>query len=236
MRHSTIGTPRSTPGYVPPATAPATPAASCSTTSARPARGGLRHGLGFAAPPGVEDWFGYVGSLTKYWGATFSDNGAAVTAGTGPDRLLDQGDQPRRARLRPRREVRPPSLLPHGRPPRAPLLELPRIGHLRPGPAPAGGRQAPTPRSATRSSPSPPRSTSSRSTTSPTGSPPARTSATPAARTSSSACAARPPPCRPSTVASASSSDQLERPASSTTPCSSSPPTTATSSASTAST
>ncbi len=40
--------------------------------------------LGFAAPPGVEDWFGYVGSLTRYWGASFSDNGAPVTAGTGP--------------------------------------------------------------------------------------------------------------------------------------------------------
>ena len=39
---------------------------------------------GFAAPPGVEDWFGYVGSETKYLGATFSDNGTPVVAGTGP--------------------------------------------------------------------------------------------------------------------------------------------------------
>jgi arylsulfatase A-like enzyme len=39
---------------------------------------------GFAAPPGIEDWFGYVGSQTVYTGATFSDNGAPVAAGTGP--------------------------------------------------------------------------------------------------------------------------------------------------------
>jgi arylsulfatase A-like enzyme len=39
--------------------------------------------LGFAAPAGVEDWFGYVGSETRYIGATFSDNGAPVVAGTG---------------------------------------------------------------------------------------------------------------------------------------------------------
>ena len=40
--------------------------------------------LGFAAPPGIEDWFGYVGSTTLYTGATFSDNGAPITAGAGP--------------------------------------------------------------------------------------------------------------------------------------------------------
>ena len=39
---------------------------------------------GYAAPAGVEDWFGYVGSQTIYSGASFSDNGLAVTAGTGP--------------------------------------------------------------------------------------------------------------------------------------------------------
>ena len=38
---------------------------------------------GFAAPPGVEDWYGYVGSQTLYLGATFSDNGTPVVAGTG---------------------------------------------------------------------------------------------------------------------------------------------------------
>ena len=40
--------------------------------------------LGLAPPAGVEDWFGFVGSETKYRGATFSDNGTPVTAGTGP--------------------------------------------------------------------------------------------------------------------------------------------------------
>ena len=38
---------------------------------------------GYAAPPGIEDWFGYVGSQTVYSGAAFSDNGTPVTAGTG---------------------------------------------------------------------------------------------------------------------------------------------------------
>jgi N-acetylglucosamine-6-sulfatase len=41
------------------------------------------HG-GFDAPPGVEDWFGFVGSQTLYRGGTFSDNGTPVAAGTGP--------------------------------------------------------------------------------------------------------------------------------------------------------
>ncbi len=40
-------------------------------------------GAGYAAPPGIEDWFGYVGSQTQYLGANFSDNGAPVVAGTG---------------------------------------------------------------------------------------------------------------------------------------------------------
>ena len=40
------------------------------------------HG-GFDNPPGVEDWFGYVGSAVKYYGVTFSDNGTPVQAGTG---------------------------------------------------------------------------------------------------------------------------------------------------------
>jgi arylsulfatase A-like enzyme len=39
--------------------------------------------LGYAAPAGVEDWFGYVGSQTQYTGATFSDNGTPVVAGPG---------------------------------------------------------------------------------------------------------------------------------------------------------
>jgi arylsulfatase A-like enzyme len=38
---------------------------------------------GYAAPPGVEDWFGYVGSQTTYFGAAFSDNGVATAAGAG---------------------------------------------------------------------------------------------------------------------------------------------------------
>ena len=45
---------------------------------------GYDSALGFAAPPGIEDWFGYVGSTTEYTGATFSDNGAPLIAGTGP--------------------------------------------------------------------------------------------------------------------------------------------------------
>ena len=36
---------------------------------------------GFAAPPGVDDWFGYVGSATHYYGATFSDNGTPLELG-----------------------------------------------------------------------------------------------------------------------------------------------------------
>jgi arylsulfatase A-like enzyme len=39
---------------------------------------------GYAPPPGVEDWFGFVGSQAVYFGAQFSDNGVAQTAGTGP--------------------------------------------------------------------------------------------------------------------------------------------------------
>ncbi len=36
---------------------------------------------GFAPPPGVDYWFGYVGSFTHYYGATFSDNGQPVELG-----------------------------------------------------------------------------------------------------------------------------------------------------------
>jgi N-acetylglucosamine-6-sulfatase len=36
---------------------------------------------GFAPPPGIEDWFGYVGSAVEYYEATFSDNGAPVQLG-----------------------------------------------------------------------------------------------------------------------------------------------------------
>ncbi|MFI5122347.1 MAG: sulfatase-like hydrolase/transferase, partial [Vicinamibacteria bacterium] len=38
---------------------------------------------GLAAPAGIEDWYGYVGSQTVYSGATFSDNGTPILAGTG---------------------------------------------------------------------------------------------------------------------------------------------------------
>ena len=38
---------------------------------------------GFAAPPGIEDWYGYIGSQTLYTGATFSDNGTPAVAGAG---------------------------------------------------------------------------------------------------------------------------------------------------------
>jgi N-acetylglucosamine-6-sulfatase len=38
---------------------------------------------GFAPPPGLDDWFGYVGAATLYHGATFSDNGASVVEGRG---------------------------------------------------------------------------------------------------------------------------------------------------------
>lgn len=43
---------------------------------------GYETDAGFAAPPGIEDWFGYVGSATVYYGATFSDNGAPVQLGS----------------------------------------------------------------------------------------------------------------------------------------------------------
>ena len=39
---------------------------------------------GFANAPGIEDWFGYVGSATLYYGATFSDNGTPVQLGNSP--------------------------------------------------------------------------------------------------------------------------------------------------------
>jgi N-acetylglucosamine-6-sulfatase len=38
---------------------------------------------GLAPPPGVEHWFGYIGSQTLYEGATFSRNGGPVTLGRG---------------------------------------------------------------------------------------------------------------------------------------------------------
>lgn len=38
---------------------------------------------GLDAPPGLDDWFGYLGAPTIYNGATFSDNGTQVTEGTG---------------------------------------------------------------------------------------------------------------------------------------------------------
>ena len=41
------------------------------------------HG-GLDNPGGLDDWYGYVGAETKYYGATFSDNGTAHVAGTGP--------------------------------------------------------------------------------------------------------------------------------------------------------
>lgn len=37
---------------------------------------------GLAAPPGLDDWYGLVGSQTLYYGATFSDNGTPVPYGT----------------------------------------------------------------------------------------------------------------------------------------------------------
>lgn len=39
--------------------------------------------LGLDPPAGVDDWFGYVGGATLYTGATFSDNGVPVAAGSG---------------------------------------------------------------------------------------------------------------------------------------------------------
>jgi N-acetylglucosamine-6-sulfatase len=39
---------------------------------------------GLAAPPGLDYWYGFVGSQALYWNATFSDNGTPVTAGSGP--------------------------------------------------------------------------------------------------------------------------------------------------------
>ncbi|MQA75838.1 MAG: sulfatase-like hydrolase/transferase [Solirubrobacterales bacterium] len=38
---------------------------------------------GLAAPPGIDHWFGYVGSQTLYQGATLSRNGTPVTLGGG---------------------------------------------------------------------------------------------------------------------------------------------------------
>jgi N-acetylglucosamine-6-sulfatase len=38
---------------------------------------------GLAPPPGLDDWFGYVGAPTIYNGATFSDNGTPVVEGQG---------------------------------------------------------------------------------------------------------------------------------------------------------
>ena len=38
---------------------------------------------GFAPPPGVERWFGFLGPAAAYYGATFSDNGTPVTLGSG---------------------------------------------------------------------------------------------------------------------------------------------------------
>ena len=38
---------------------------------------------GLDAPPGLDDWFGYVGAPTMYNGATFSDNGTPVVEGSG---------------------------------------------------------------------------------------------------------------------------------------------------------
>ena len=38
---------------------------------------------GLDAPPGLDDWFGYVGAPTIYNGATFSDNGTPVVEGSG---------------------------------------------------------------------------------------------------------------------------------------------------------
>ena len=36
---------------------------------------------GYAAPPGLDDWFGFVGPSTYYYGATFSNNGTPVVQG-----------------------------------------------------------------------------------------------------------------------------------------------------------
>ena len=138
---------------------PAAPASRPSTTPT----------LGYAAPPGVEDWFGYVGSQTVYSGATFSDNGTPVTAGTGPagysTRVINRAalDFVRGAKADPR-----PFFL--------------TVAHLAPhssnstatGVGPCGKGGLPIPEDAAayravpqpRSCPSPTRSTSSRSATS----------------------------------------------------------------------
>ncbi len=102
---------------------------------------------GYAAPAGVEDWFGYVGSQTIYSGASFSDNGLAVTAGTGPAGYSTKVINRAALDFVRDRQVRPPALLPPGRPPRSPLEQLHRPGRgaLRQGraPGPRGRRRLP---------------------------------------------------------------------------------------------
>ncbi len=48
-----------------------------------PPGGDWQTGGGLDPPPGLDDWFGYVGAATNYYGATFSDNGAPVVEGAG---------------------------------------------------------------------------------------------------------------------------------------------------------
>ena len=138
---------------------------------------------GYAAPPGLDDWFGFVGPSTYYYGATFSNNGTPVVQGQEQARLHDPGDEPPRARLHPRRPDRPAALLPDARPRRAARRRDDRPRRS----AGSAGCRSPTAASlasgATRRCRSRPRSTRRTSPTSRTGSRPGLTSAIPSATT-----------------------------------------------------
>ena len=157
--------------------------------------------------PGLDTWFGFVGSQTLYQDATFSDNGVPVPTGANlhdySTRVINREavEFVRDAR-RPTRG-RSSSWSPTSRPHSSNVADAPATAARAAcrSPSATGSASSPTCRCRSRR-----RSTSRRSATSPTGSARAPPSATRGARTSSSAGAARWRRCRASTAAWLSSS------------------------------
>ena len=75
---------------------------------------------GLDAPPGLDDWFGYVGAPTHLQRRHLQRQRHPGGRGLGQVGLRDPGDEPPRARLHPPGEGGPAPVLPHARPHRPP--------------------------------------------------------------------------------------------------------------------
>ena len=95
---------------------------------------------GLAAPPGLDDWFGYVGARHQLLRRHPQRQRRAAHRGRRQARLHDPRHQPPGARLHPRCPDRPAPVLPHARPRRPPRRPVHRPGPLR-GRRPADPRR-----------------------------------------------------------------------------------------------